>query len=133
MLIYLDTNVVIYLIEQPIGWGPKAAARVAAIRANKELMAVSDLVRLECRVKPTALGDTQTLADFDAFFVSSDIQVLGLTAAVCDRATIIRAKYRYRLADALNLAAAVEGGCDVCLTSDARLKNFPGISVEVLR
>ena len=132
MLIFLDTNVVIYLIEQPPVWGPRASARIAVIRGGKDRMAVSDLVRLECRVKPLALGDALVLADFDAFFASADVQVHNLTTAVCDRATTIRASYRYQLADALNLATAVEASCDVFLTNDNRLSGFPDITVEIL-
>ncbi len=36
------------------------------------------------------------------------------------------------LADALQLAAAVEGGCGLFLTNDRRLSGFPDIPVEVL-
>jgi len=34
--------------------------------------------------------------------------------------------------DALHLAAAVAGACDVFLTNDAALKTFPPIAVEVV-
>ena len=39
---------------------------------------------------------------------------------------------RYGLADALHLAAAIESGCDVFLTNDNQLANFPDITVEEL-
>jgi hypothetical protein len=39
---------------------------------------------------------------------------------------------RYGLAAALNLAAAMESGCDVFLTNDNQLANFPDITIEVL-
>jgi len=132
VLIYLDTNIVIYLVEQTPGWGARASTRIAAVRARHDRMIVSDLVRLESRVKPVSLGDALSLADFDSFFGSQDVQVVSLTTFVCDRATEIRARYRYKLADAMNLAAAVESGCDVFLTNDMRLSRFPNIAVEVL-
>ena len=37
-----------------------------------------------------------------------------------------------RLADALHLAAAIEFGCEVFLTNDNQLANFPDITVEEL-
>jgi uncharacterized protein len=132
MLIFLDTNVVIYLIEQPAVWGPRAATWVGDARAKGERFAVSDLVRMECRVKPRALGDTVTVAQFDRFFASSDVLVVGVTAAVCDRATDIRASRNFKPLDALRLAAAVEAGCDRFLTHDTRLSRFPDIPVEIL-
>ena len=39
---------------------------------------------------------------------------------------------KYGLADALHLAAAIESGCDVFLTNDNQLANFPHIRVEEL-
>jgi predicted nucleic acid-binding protein len=132
MLIYLDTNRVIYLIELPAGFGQRATSRIATIRANRDQMMVSDLTRVECRVKRIATGQAILLAEYDTFFTSTDVQVVSLTGAVCDRATLIRAQYRYKLADSLNLAAAVENHCDVFLTNDARLSQFPDITVEVL-
>jgi predicted nucleic acid-binding protein len=132
VLIYLDSNVVIYLIEAQPVWGPKAAARIGALRADGDTMAVSDLTRLESRVGPLAAKDGATLSQFDAFFAAADVQVLPMTAAVFDRATMIRAQHRFKLADSLHLACAAESGCDRFLTNDARLSKFSDIVVEVL-
>jgi predicted nucleic acid-binding protein len=132
MKVYLDSNVVIYLIEQPPVWGPRAIARLATARANADQILASDITRLECRVGPLAKSDATMLALFDAFFAAPNVLVLPLTAAVCDRAASIRAKYGFRLGDVLNLAAAVDSGCDVFLTNDNRLSAFVDIAVEIL-
>ena len=58
--------------------------------------------------------------------------MVGLTTPVCDRATIIRATYRFRLGDALNLAAAVVQGWDHLVTNDTRLRAFQDIPVDEL-
>ena len=105
---------------------------MGAILATGDRLAVSDLVRLECRVGPLAAGNATRLAEFDAFFASPDVQVVPVTTAVFDRAALIRARHRFRLADSLNLAAAVEAGCDGFLTNDARLSRFPDVPVELL-
>ncbi len=52
MLIYLDSAILIYYLD---GIGPfqvLAANRLVAIRTAGDHIAVSDLTRLECRVKP---------------------------------------------------------------------------------
>jgi predicted nucleic acid-binding protein len=95
-------------------------------------MVVSDLTRLECRLHPISVGDAALLAQFDAFFTSADVQVAALTAQVYDRATLIRAKHRYRTPDALHLAAALESGCGVFLTNDGRLAGFPDLKIQAL-
>ena len=67
MLVFVDTNIVIYLIEQPAGFGPRATAYVNAAMAAGDRIVVSDLVRMECRVGPLAASDTATLADTNSF------------------------------------------------------------------
>ncbi|MBW3539280.1 MAG: hypothetical protein KY476_03345 [Planctomycetes bacterium] len=68
---------------------------------------------------------------------------MPLTGAMHTRASAIRGGHRYPavapsqpkrygLADALHLAAAIEAGCDVFLTNDHQLSNFPDITVEEL-
>jgi len=132
VLIYLDSCIVIYLIEQTPGFGPRAANRIAAALAAGDKLLVSDLTRLECRAKPLAAGDAALLGDYDRFFTSVVEPAVLLTTAVCDRATLIRGQYRFKTPDSLHLAAAVEAGCQVFLTNDTRLSRFPGLTVEVL-
>ena len=132
MLIYLDSNIVIYLVEQPGQFGPRASARITALAAAGDRMVVSDLTRLECRANPVATGDHVTLAQYDAFFSQGVERVMPLSTAVVDRATRICGQYRFKTPDALHLAAAVEAGCQVFLTNDARLSGFPDLTVEPL-
>jgi predicted nucleic acid-binding protein len=131
-MIYLDSNIVIYAVEQPPPFGPKAMARLGAARASGDRFTVGDSTRLECRCQPLRRKDAGLLRLFDIFFAAPDMRVVPLPTAVFDRATTIRADFKYRLPDALHLAAAVESACDVFLTNDARLAGFKDISVEVL-
>ena len=64
--VFLDTNVLIYFIENPPGWGPRAVARLAALHKAGGIPVVSDLTRLECRVKPMRTANAALLAGFDA-------------------------------------------------------------------
>jgi predicted nucleic acid-binding protein len=132
VLVYLDSNIVIYLIEQPAQFGPRASARIAKLAAAGDRLVVSDLTRLECRGNAVASGDQATLAQYDAFFSQAVERVMPLTTAVVDRATIIRGQYRFKTPDAVHLAAAVEAGCQVFLTNDFRLSAFPDLTVEPL-
>ena len=95
-------------------------------------IAVSDLSRLECRIKPVRTGDAASLTQFDAFFARPDVQRVPLSTAVYDRATLLRATYNFKLGDSLHLAAAIEAGCDLLLTNDHRLSKCTEIRIEVL-
>jgi predicted nucleic acid-binding protein len=132
MLIYLDSVIVIYAVDKLPLFEPRAQARIAALRAAGDRIAVSDLIWLECRVKPIRTGDAVRRAEFEDFLRAPDVVRLALPISVFERATFIRAKYNYKLADALHLATAVEGMCDRFLTNDLRLSGFPDIPVEVL-
>ncbi len=132
MIVFADTNTLIYLNEQPAAFGARATAYFSAGFAAGDRVALSELVRMECRVGPLATSDTAILAEYESFFGSSKVDVLPITRVVCDRASAIRAQYRFRALDALHLAAAVENRCDRFLTNDLRLKNFPDIVIEVL-
>src|SRR5687767_962473 len=49
-----------------------------------------------------------------------DDPLVGITTPVFDRATVLRAKYNFKLGDSLHLAAAIKAGCDRFLTNDRR-------------
>jgi predicted nucleic acid-binding protein len=134
MIVCLDADCTIYFVEQNPVWGPKVTARLAALRAAGDEIAVSDLARTECLAKPLATGDVAVVADYQAFFTDPAVRVLPLTAAVCERAARIRAAsgFQLKVPDCLHLAAAVEHGCGLFLTHDARLAQCKDITVEIL-
>jgi len=132
MIVYLDANCVIYFVERNPVWWPLITARIAALRAAGDELAVSDLTRTECLVGPLRSGDATILASYQAFFSDPAIRVLPLTAPVCERAAHVRATYGLKLPDALHLAAAIEHGCGLFLTNDAQLARCTDIPVEVL-
>lgn len=132
MLIYCDSCILMYFFDHTGPLHVRAANRLMALAAAGDRVVLSDLVRLECRVKPLMTGDRSKLAVFDAFFSRPDMQTVPITTAVFDRATQIRAAHKYKLADSLHLAAAAESGCDRFLTNDGRLSAFTDIVVEIM-
>ena len=132
MLIYSDSVILMYFFDHTGPFNVRAASRLATLAAAGDRLAISDLVRLEYRVKPLKSGDTTKLTLFDAFCARPDVQVVPITKAVFDRATLIRATHGFKLGDSLHLAAAAESGCGRFLTHDTRLSTFTDIPVEVL-
>ena len=132
MLIYLDSVILIYALDHVGPFQTRADNRLKVIAAAGDQIAVSDLSRLECRIKPIQIGDERKLEVFDSFFARVDVLLIPLPSSVYERATYIRATHGFKTADALHLAAAVEGRCQVFLTNDFRLGRFPDLTVEVL-
>jgi predicted nucleic acid-binding protein len=111
MLVYFDAVICTYAVEGAPSFQVRARARLATMRASGDQPAISDLTWLECRVKPIRLGDAVALTDMEAFLTGSDVVRVAMPTAVYERACRIRAVHHHKLADALHLAAAVEGGC----------------------
>jgi len=143
VLYYLDTMIVIYAVEGNPADQQRALNHLAALEQAGRRFAISDLTRTECLVPVFGPGGDQRLSDFFRFFHGPNLRTLGLTASMYARASAIRGGHtypaippaqskRYGLADALHLAAAIESCCDVFLTNDSQLSNFPDITVEEL-
>lgn len=132
MLIYVDSVILIYYYDGAPPLKARAVRRITDLRAAGDRIAVSDLSRLECRLKPMRTGNASSLALYDRFFALPDVQLVPIDGAVFDRATVIRAIHNFKLADALHLAAAAEAGCDRFLTNDMRLSRYTDVPVEIL-
>ncbi len=143
MLYFLDTAVVIYAVEGSPVNQQRALTHLAFLEQNGHRFVISELTRTECLVPMFDLSVSQKLSYFFQFFHGTNLRTIPLTSAMHDRAAAIRGGHaypanssaqpkRYGLADALHLSAAIESGCEVFLTNDNRLTNFPDITVETL-
>lgn len=132
MIVCLDANIIIYYVERNPVWEPKVSARLKAIAAAGDSLAASDAALLECLVGPFQSGDSATLADYQKFFGSPDVQMLAVTPTVWQCAARLRAAFNLKPLDSIHLASAVEHGCGLFLTNDAPLARCTAIAVEVL-
>lgn len=132
MIAYLDSNIVIYAVENPAIFGSKALDRLAELRGSGAELMVSDLTWMECLIGPYSSGNQVLENQFRDFFSAGGIRVVAVSREVCDRAARIRSMYRFKPLDALHLAACAEHGGDVFLTHDTRLDSFAEVAVEVL-
>ncbi len=143
MLYYLDTVIVIYAVEGNPADQQRALNHLATLEQAGHRFTISELTRTECLVPVLGPGGGQRLSDFFRFFHGPHVRTVALTAAMHTRAGAIRGGHtypaiaparpkRYGLADALHLAAAIESGCEVFLTNDHQLANFPDITIDIL-
>ena len=129
MRIYIDSAPLIYLVEDV---APHASVLESRLSAPDITQVCSELSRMECRVKPIRDEEDDLLAAFDSYFSHIITEVIPLSRQVIDRATELRARYRFRTPDAIHLAAAIIGGCDLFLSNDHRLSKCGEIRVEVI-
>jgi len=114
--VVLDTNVVIYELEdklaQPLPAGPYAVSVITEM----ELLSFLDLT-------------TSEEAEIRRFL--SGVNVIELTPHIQAIAVQLRRLYRTRLPDAIVAATAISLGVDL-LTSDVRLSRTPGLRSQVV-
>jgi uncharacterized protein len=127
-VIYLDSCILIYALEDSTGRGVAARERISG---TPEQIAISPLVMLECLVGPKRKDDTALEDHYMRAFVGFELIDLGVPAFL--RATQLRAKHGLRTPDALHLAAAQISGCAELWTNDTRLATAaPALAVNVL-
>jgi len=131
VLIYLDTNIVIYAVENPAVFGASAQARLQAI-SRSDLIALSPLTRMECCNYPLRHANFALLRRYDAFFLRSDVMILPISSQVFRVATVIQAMHDFATVDAIHLATALDNGCEIFLTHDMRLSRCTDLTIEVL-
>lgn len=129
MRIYLDSALLIYLVEDV---HPYARLLEARLSVPDTIQVCSELSRLECRVKPFRDGQDALLAAFDRYFAEIIGELLPLSRQVIDEATTLRARYGFRTPDAIHLAAAIVGGCNLFLSNDYQLSRCKEIPVEII-
>ena len=127
-MIYLDTCIAIYLVEEH----PAYHAQIeAALRAGKLISSISPLVEMESLVLPIKTQRDDLIAKFDQFFAAH--RRLPMPAEVYRRAAELRARHSLKTPDALHLATAQYHGCAALWTNDNRLNNAAGsLAIKVL-
>ena len=125
--IYLDSCVVIYLVEQHPTFAPQIAQ---AMSASNALYGISPLVRMECLVKPLRDRDADLVARFRQSFGA--FAQLTISADDFDSAAQLRADHGLKTPDALHLAVARRNHCPALWTNDDRFaKAAPGYTVDI--
>lgn len=132
MRVYLDSCIVIYLVEGSAEIREQVSRLLLPPKDPIPEVVFTDLTRLECRVKPLAAGDSARLADYDEFFATPGYEKQPLGTRVFDLATELRARHGLKTPDALHLAAAIDARCDRFWTNDARLTAAAAGRIRVL-
>ena len=116
-MIYLDTCLVIYLVEEH----PIYAPQLEYALSENTRYCVSPLVEMECLVLPFKQNRLELIHKFRHFFA---IQTqLTMPVQVFHQAAQLRAQYGLKTPDALHLATAQYHHCTALWTNDDRLRS----------
>ena len=130
----LDASPFIYLLERHPRYRGVVRPLFEAVSDGRLSAVTSGVTLLEVLVVPLRTGDIRTAQSYELVLTDSS----GLTMKDIDRdqlreAARLRAKWpRLRSPDALQLAAALVGGCSCFVTHDSRLPAIPGLPILTL-
>lgn len=120
--VYLDTCIVIYLVEQATGYVEKIAAAIS--KQTDIEICISPLVQMECMVGVFKLQSPELQLSYEEFFKKSII--LDINSETFQLAAKLRAQHGLKTPDALHLATAIQNECGQFWTNDDRLNTAAG-------
>lgn len=129
-MIYLDTCMVIYAVEDDGHRGVKVRQRLAD--AAEDVVAISPLVTMECLVGP--LRDENLVLHDHYLRALAQFRILDAGTEQFVRAAELRARHGLKTPDALHLAIAQTTECAALWTNDSRLAAAShGLAIDVLQ
>ena len=129
----IDTAPLIYLIERHPAYLTLMREIIKRVDSG-DVKAVSSVVTLtEILTHPLKRGDMELAEKYRELLLHSrNFSLVSITPEVAETAARLRARYNLRTPDALQIAVALQQGCDAFLTNDAALKRVTEIKVLVL-
>lgn len=126
----LDTAVFIYFIEEHPRFLRLVEPVFAALDAGRLEGVTSGLTLLETLVAPFRAGNGALAERYEAFLVRSrGLRLIELHRPLLRAAAQLRARFRVKTPDALQLAAALGTNCATYLTNDRALPSLPGLRI----
>ncbi|MDQ3010043.1 MAG: PIN domain-containing protein [Acidobacteriota bacterium] len=128
-----DTAPVIYFVEA----NPKYDALVTEIFqrvTNGALLGTASVITLsEVLVQPILHQHALLQQEYhDLLLRGLNFTTLAVSAAIAERAAELRARYRLRTPDALQIATALEADCEAFLSNDTGLRRATELRVLLL-
>jgi predicted nucleic acid-binding protein len=133
-VIGLDTNIFIYHLEAHPRYQPLTQELLAGIQAGRRRAITSTVTVMELTVRPWQLGRPAVAREYEVLLVHfPHLTLADVTRDVARRAAQLRARYRLRPADALQVATALVHGATAFVTNDRRLARLaPMLDIIIL-
>jgi predicted nucleic acid-binding protein len=112
-VIYLDTNIFIYLFEEHPEYGEPVARIISSLQADHRF-ACSALTVAECLAKVTDIS-------LETFHALPELHIFPLDETIAVEAGRLQRESSLRIGDAVHLATAIQQRADTFFTNDKRL------------
>ena len=130
----LDTGIFIYHLEAHPRYLPLTRELLAGVQAGRQAAITSTVTVMELTVRPWQVGRPAVAREYEALlFNFPNLTLADITRDVARRAAQLRARYRVRPADALQVATALVHGATAFVTNDRRLARLePELGIILL-
>jgi predicted nucleic acid-binding protein len=126
----VDTAIFIYFIEENPRFLPEILPLFTQADQGKRELITSALTLLEVLVVPYRAGNRHLAERYEALLTRSrGIRLVELSHDQLRAAAQLRAATNVKTPDALQVVAAISGGCTTFLTNDRRLPPMPGLRI----
>jgi predicted nucleic acid-binding protein len=128
-----DTAPLIYFVERNPTYLDVMRTIVQLVDSGR-LAGFSSVVTLtEVLTYPKRVGNKEIENEYRSLLIRSrNFVLIGIDPTIAESAADLRVRYRLRTPDALQIAAALEAGCQGFLTNDRSLKRVDEIRVLLL-
>jgi uncharacterized protein len=131
--ILLDTSVWIYHFEGNATFGEAAGYVIEQLEAGRFQGVASELTLFELIVKPLQLGRQDAADDYETLLsYFPNLTLEPITRAILLEAAALRAHYRLRTPDAIQLATGLNSGATLAITNDEGWRHVAGIDTLLL-
>lgn len=132
-LVFLDTAPLVYYMEGKSEYQEILNSLFEHHDNGSLFFATSTITLLEVLVKPIREGKIQLAEQYRNILTqATGIALLPVTVNISEKAARLRAVYGLKTPDAIQLAAALEVGCEYFLTNDLKLKVVSEVPVITL-
>jgi predicted nucleic acid-binding protein len=131
--IMLDTAPLIYYIEDIEPYASSLQSLFDAISTGRNMAVTSVVTLIEVLTKPIQDGKSDLAKQFRVYLTGSkNLELMSVTQEIGEQAAHLRAKYRLRIPDAIQVATALVSGSSILLTNDRSLKKVLEVGVLIM-
>lgn len=123
----LDTAPLIYFIEENPDYIDRVQIFFESMERGDFTVVTSTVTLLEVLVQPLRMHKKELAEEYRDILLNSKLQTLDISASISEHAAKLRAAYRIRTPDAIQISAALSAGADLFFTNDIRLPEIPSI------
>ena len=129
----VDTMVFIYAFEEHAAYLPLIKPFFTAVEKGEMEAVTSTITLAECLVQPYKKKDMALAVRYRVLFRNfPNLSVIPVTDDIAERTALLRANYRLKTPDAIQLATALVSGSSLFLTNDEALGPVEGVRIFVL-